>query len=285
MNSVTDIENQLQRFLVEQGLVGTNINWHSQTGGRTNKVWRLTGDHDLICKLYLDASTNPLYANTPLAEFECLLSLKGQSVAPDPHGFVETPWGPVLLYHYIDGSVWSRDAEAVAELLARVHGHVPPAGLRVLSGASQDIKAQGLEILSLVQEQNQGELPALCPDIHSTSKPTNLIHTDVVAGNLIVSTDGLRLIDWQCPALGDPVEDVAMFLSPAMHLVYGTGSLAPSEKQAFLLGLNPSLRERYEKVGKLYHWRMAAYCLWRAEQGQAGYADAATAEMRLLKLM
>ena len=41
--------------------------WHAQTGGQTNKVWRLSGEKDLICKLYLETKTNPLFNNTPEA--------------------------------------------------------------------------------------------------------------------------------------------------------------------------------------------------------------------------
>jgi hypothetical protein len=33
----------------------------------------------------------------------------------------------------------------------------------------------------------------------------------------------------------------------------------------------------------LYHWRMAAYCLWRFEQGVVDYKQAAALEMALLK--
>ena len=42
----------------------------------------------------------------------------------------------------------------------------------------------------------------------------------------------MRLIDWQCPALGDPAEDIACFLSPAMQVIYGAGPLdAARERQ------------------------------------------------------
>ena len=105
----------------------------------------------------------------------------------------------------------------------------------------------------------------------------------MVAGNLIFGPEGLRLIDWQCPALGDPVVDVAMFLSPGMHMIYGTGNFTAFEREAFLRGLSLYLRARYDQVGLLYHWRLAAYCLWRADQGEVGYEGAASAEMALLE--
>jgi hypothetical protein len=283
MNSVTDIEQQLHRHLVSDGLISDDTKWHAQTGGRTNKVWRLTGAADLICKLYLDASTNPLYANTPLAEYECLRALAGTGVAPDAHGFVQTPFGVVLLYHYIAGQVWDGDVLAVAELLQRVHTLNPSIGLRVLPDDAAYVAAQGLDILDKVKGGRGDELRALCPDVHIEPTAPVLIHTDVVAGNLILGPDGLRLIDWQCPALGDPLVDVAMFLSPAMHFIYGKSALSGDDRAAFLNAIPPALRARYETAGALYHWRMAAYCLWRFDQGIADYQQAAKLEIALLK--
>jgi hypothetical protein len=283
MNSVTDIEQQLQRHLVGDGLISADTNWQAQTGGRTNKVWRLTGAQDLICKLYLDASANPLYANTPRAEYECLRALVGANVAPDAHGFVETPFGLVLLYHYIAGQVWDGDVLAVADLLGRVHALAPSIDLRVLPDAVSSVATQGLDILDKVKDGRGDELRALRPVVNLDPIEPVLIHTDVVAGNLIHGANGLRLIDWQCPALGDRLVDVAMFLSPAMHFIYGTAPLSDKDKQAFLNAISPKIRTRYERAGALYHWRMAAYCLWRNEQGLGDYEQAATLEMALLK--
>ena len=50
-----------------------------------------------------------------------------------------------------------------------------------------------------------------------------------------------------------------------------------------LLGLSLSLCARYDQVSLLYYWRLAAYCLWRAEQGELGYEGAALAEIALLE--
>ena len=63
MNFDNEIKNQLQNYLVTQGVISNQIIWHSQTGGQTNKVWRLKGEKDLICKLYLETGNNPLFNN------------------------------------------------------------------------------------------------------------------------------------------------------------------------------------------------------------------------------
>ena len=104
-------------------------------------------------------------------------------------------------------------------------------------------------------------------------------------GNLILGDKGLRLIDWQCPAIGDPIVDIVMFLSPGMHEIYGSGKLSMKDHQTFLMNLTPKLRSRYNIIGPLYHWRLAAYCFWKAEQGFEEYEKAALAEIDLLKMI
>ena len=76
MNFDNEIKNQLQNYLVMQGVLSNQTVWHSQTGGQTNKVWRLKGEKDLICKLYLETGNNPLFNNTPEKEYKCLLWLR-----------------------------------------------------------------------------------------------------------------------------------------------------------------------------------------------------------------
>jgi predicted ArsR family transcriptional regulator len=41
MNFDNEIKNQLQNYLVTAGVISNQTVWHNQTGGRTNKVWRL----------------------------------------------------------------------------------------------------------------------------------------------------------------------------------------------------------------------------------------------------
>ena len=77
MNFDNHIENQLRNYLCIQRVISNRTVWHTQTGGRTNKVWRLLGEEDLICKLYLETKSNPLFNNSPKAEYECLLLLNG----------------------------------------------------------------------------------------------------------------------------------------------------------------------------------------------------------------
>ena len=285
MNFDNEIKNQLQNYLLMQGILSNQTVWHALTGGQTNKVWRLIGEKDLICKLYLETKTNPLFNNIPEAEHRCLLWLEGSNIAPKPYKFLKTPFGEVLLYNFISGETWSHDVEAVSELLTRIRNHKYPKGLRTLSNLPSDIKQTGFEIINRLNEYHKNELVNICPDVSISDIKPVLLHTDVVPGNLISGGDGLRLIDWQCPAIGDPIVDIMMFLSPSMHEIYGSGKLSMKDHQTFLMSLTPKLRSRYNIIGPLYHWRLAAYCFWKAEQGFIEYEKAALAEIDLLKMI
>ena len=285
MNFDNQIKNQLQNYLSMQGVISNQTVWHTQTGGKTNKVWRLVGEQDLICKMYLDTQTNPLFNNTPKAEYECLLLLNGSGIAPNPYKYLKTPFGEVLLYNYIKGQTWSHDVGAVSELLTRIHKHQHPKGLRILSALPSDIKQTGLEIINKLNNYHKNKLINICPDVSISDIEPVLLHTDVVPGNLILGNKGLRLIDWQCPAIGDPIVDIMMFLSPGMHEIYGSEKLSMTNHEAFLMGLTFDLRNRYNIIGPLYHWRLAAYCFWKAEQGFIEYENAALAEIDLLKMI
>ncbi|MDB4078056.1 phosphotransferase [Amylibacter sp.] len=285
MNVDSQIKNKLQNYLLLQGVISSQTVWYAQTGGRTNKVWRLDGEKDLICKLYLETKSNPLFNNIPEAEYRCLLELDGSNIAPKPYKYLKTPFGGVLMYYYIKGETWSQDVDTVSELLIRIRNHKYPKELRVLSGLPSDIKQTGLEIINKLNSYHKNKLINICPDVSTSDIEPVLLHTDVVPGNLILGDNGLRLIDWQCPAIGDPIVDIMMFLSPGMHKIYGSGKLSMKNHETFLMNLTPKLRSRYNILGPLYHWRLAAYCFWKAEQGFIEYENAALAEVDLLKMI
>jgi thiamine kinase len=280
-----DIENTLKEYLYSKRLISSDTIWKIQYGGNTNKVWRLTGEKDLICKLFLNTQNNPLFQNNPKAEYQSLLWLDGSGIAPKPYKFLHSPIGDILLYYYIKGPIWNENVIAVSNLLRCVRNYKPPEGLRVLSGLPEDIKKSGFKIIGGLNNYHKSILKGICPDISIVEIEPVLLHTDVVPGNLIFGESGLQLIDWQCPAIGDPIVDIMMFLSPSMHEIYGAGKLSMRDHEIFLMSLSPRLRCRYNKLGVLYHWRLAAYCFWKAEQGALEYENAALAEIDLLKMI
>ena len=70
-----------------------------------------------------------------------------------------------------------------------------------------------------------------------------------------------------------------------MHEIYCLGKLSVKDHEVFLMSLSSDLCERYNIIGSLYHWRLAAYCFWKAEQGFIEYENAALAEIDLLKMI
>jgi thiamine kinase-like enzyme len=126
-----------------------------------------------------------------------------------------------------------------------------------------------------------------------------LVHTDCGPGNIVSSPDGLRLIDWQCPGIGDGLQDVLTFVSPAMQVLYGYPALTLAQEQHFFavyfsaLGECPmdarETSERLRSTRSSHHYRFAAYCAMRAQDTATSdektsrlYSVALQAEIQLL---
>ncbi len=251
------------------------------SGGRTNRVWRL-GEY--VAKLYVPRDENPLFPNLPYAEWSCLGELAPLGLAPEPVEHFESVLGEVVIYRHVAGTIWRGDTAPVAEMLDRLHRQSPALpGLRNLPNGGASVMAHGQRILDMCGDRTMLEkLKPETPDVGPVA--SILVHTDVTRANIIATESGPMLIDWQCPGLGDPVEDLAVFLSPAMSIVYGDGLLSQQEQNAFLAGFtNRELPARYTQLAPAYHWRMAAYCQWRLESGVAEYEAARDAEITTLK--
>jgi aminoglycoside phosphotransferase (APT) family kinase protein len=119
----------------------------------------------------------------------------------------------------------------------------------------------------------------------------SLVHTDCGPGNLVRARHGLVLIDWQCPGRGDPVEDIACFLSPAMMILYEAAPHSPAARDAFLAAYpDRAAVARYERDGLAWHYRIGGYCVWRAHrlarrqpEVAARYRRALAAEIELME--
>lgn len=243
-------------------------------GGRTNRVLRAGA---LALKLYDPAAGSPLFPNLPEAEASALALLAPAGLAPRLRAS-----GPGwMICDLVPGRPWSRDPAAAAATLARLHRHpVPQQGFRSLPTGSAALAADAARVAA-----GLSGLPPLpgVPPMAPLPAP-RLVHGDAVAGNLIESAQGVVLIDWQCPGLGDPVDDLAAFLSPAMQRLYRGAPLDDAERAAFLAAYgDPGTVARYRRLAPLLHWRLAAHCLWRARRGDAGYAEAARLELVLAR--
>jgi len=283
------------------------------TGGFWNRVYRLRSKKnaslDWVVKQFVQVPVNPLFPILPIAEHAALQFLQDHKCAPTPVTFITTsPAGSLLIYEYVQGGSWNGDLEAAATLLARVQG------IPIDAFAQNAFRKLPTDALAL-QEHAEGMLQRhhsalsdsvreLRPTVSMQSSHPKLrevlVHTDCGPGNMVSGPEGLRLIDWQCPGIGDGLQDVLTFLSPAMQVLYGYPVLAPAQEQQFLSAYSSALdeppsdaqetRARLHRVRSSHHYRFAAYCAMRAQDTAASdektsrlYGVALQAEMQLLQ--
>lgn len=248
--------------------------WQALFGGRTNAAWMgQTTQGDIVVKLYSGPAQNPLFPNDPSAEARLLRLLASQGFAPELLAKLHTDVGLCNVYAHIPGQTWQAGTPEVARLMRRLHGIAPLTGLRNTANGSAELISQTRIILKKCASGD--DLAQFEPAFEPIgAAPKVLLHGDIVPGNLIRNAHGLHLIDWQCPAIGDPCEDIAIFLSPAMQFLYRGAPLGDVETEAFLTAYGShDVTQRYHALAPYYHWRMAAYCLWQLENGRPDYAQ------------
>lgn len=266
----------LVEALCTRGLVGCGDEWVALSGGRTNRVWKIrrsTGS--LVCKLYAPDGGTPLFPNDAGAEETALQALRGTGLAPRLRLAANTAAGHVLIYEFLQGTSAAPDPEAIGAMLGGLHAMPAPMGLRRLRPGAEAILRQGDAMLRGLSGTRVQELRALRPSPVATGFITpRFLHGDPVPANIIATSAGLRLIDWQCPALGDPVEDLALALSPAMQRLYGGQAMSATQCESLLAAYDhPARVARLRALLPAFHWRMAAYCLWKVARGDADYLD------------
>ncbi len=258
------------RSSVLYALPGLDQAWEPLKGGRVNHLWRVG---ETVVKLFQPGGESPLFPNDCQAESRALAFLAPAGIAPT----LCAQGADWVAYRHVPGQVWSKDPRTVADVLTKLHCLAQPDPTQFRHGAngSAALLAQAKAIAALCK----AKLPPPPNDPAVPPKETCLIHGDAVPGNMIATDGPITLIDWQCPAIGDAVEDIATFLSPAMQWLYRGRPLDMAETSAFLAACPPTVAKRYLLVKKLFHWRMAAHCLWRAEQGHSDYATALSLEL------
>ncbi|MFY0659792.1 MAG: phosphotransferase [Shimia sp.] len=259
--------------------------WHPLFGGRTNTAWHgeCGAYGDIVLKLYAGPARNPLFPNDPEAEAKLLQYLQPTGLAPTFLAGFETDLGICNVYAHVPGTTWQQDVNSVAALMLKLHGLVAPKGLRRVADGSAALIAQTLEIVRRCEK-----IPQFLSDLPNAVVPPSgqavLLHSDIVPGNLIQSEGGLHLIDWQCPAVGDPCEDIAVFLSPAMQHLYRQSPLLETDIRDFLATYGQGdVIARYRQLAPFYHARMAAYCLWQVENDRPAYAAGLQLEVAALQ--
>ncbi|THD73829.1 aminoglycoside phosphotransferase family protein [Thalassobius vesicularis] len=268
--------------LVAEGLIPPDADWAPMQGGQTNRLWRV---RDVVVKRFAPQDDNPRFPNDPRIEALTLQHLESTEIAPKLLDQRQVNGSHYLLYQHLNGIPWNADAATVGALLRRLHAMPAPQGTRQLPGGSGAVERMVDSFLPDLPGPIAQRLTACRPSGHvARSTAQALLHGDVVPGNIVVTLDGPRLIDWQCPAMGDPVEDLAVFLSPAMQLIYRGQPLDPSEQHAFLSAYkDPQITVRVQQMQPWHHWAMAAYCAWKSARGAHPYARAMELELAALE--
>ncbi|MBD0864418.1 MAG: aminoglycoside phosphotransferase family protein [Rhodobacteraceae bacterium] len=290
-NDAMDVPADVLSVLRDRGLLLSEPErMHLLQGGRTNLLWRFTGADaasDLVLKLYRGSGPNPLFPNEIAAEVAALTALAAPGLCPRRIDHGQAPSGDWIVYDRIDGDLWRRDTASVARALHRVHDQPPWPSLRITPHGSAALSQQTEAILAKCPREDQDRLLPLRPDqVVAPCSVLTVIHADPVPGNIVVRDGTTVFIDWQCPALGDPAEDLAIFLSPAMQLLY-RGQVLGTDDIAACLAAYPArdVVDRYHRLAPWYHWRMVAYCAWRRAQGQTDYAKAMIPELQMLSAL
>lgn len=255
-------EAEVDAFLREKGLWQGPVRVGALKGGYQNEVLQVTtGGTRLVLKRFMPATTGTLFPNLPADEARALDILGPLDVSPRLLGY--WPDQALMAYEFVAGGHWDMGAADVARLLLRKEA-ADPKGFRQVPLEPEGILAEGDALFARCKTSPGAARPkplALPPPLR-----LSLIHTDLGASNLIGAGEGLRIIDWQCPAAGDLVEDIYSFLSPAFHVLNLHPGLSTAEEAGFWAALNrPDLQARHVALRPFHAWRFAAYCLWRSE--------------------
>jgi aminoglycoside phosphotransferase (APT) family kinase protein len=250
-----------------------NVRIDQLKGGYLNQVYRVRGkeggeDADWVIKFFMPETELALFPNLPEDERKATYLASTIGRAPAPVSYFETQDGPVLIYEYCEGEIWQKGVGEVGLLLRDLRTlDTTDYSFREVPVLPSEILAEGDAFLPKIGAEMRARLTWLRPKpIDIDPIPHSFLHTDIGPGNIIVTkgTGRLVVIDWQCPAVGDPVQDIIAFLSPAFQILYGRQPLTPSQEAEFFDAYDdPDLRRRYDAMLPFYDWRMAGYCATR----------------------
>ncbi len=259
----------------------------------THRFWRLqTPDRDFVIKEYFPGlESNPLYPTLPEEEATALMLLERHQLAPRLESFLTSPAGtPLVVYGYERGDEAEIDVRDAAKLIGQFAAlNLKPEGLMEVPAGYHQVLAHGDAILNEIPNcRRAANLKRLRPQEsaveNTASVERRLIHRSLCLGTVQMTAAGPTLIDWQYAGLGDPVEDIACFLSPGLLTLYGLKPLVLYAEDLFLESYpDRNIVARFFEERPAYHWRLAAYCLFRQETLTHVNAPASRAYARALE--
>ncbi|MFT4606623.1 MAG: thiamine kinase [Gammaproteobacteria bacterium] len=260
--------------LAKQGLLTDThqVEITKLTGGYHNYVYRLRNNNgiDWVIKQYVTQSNVPLFPVLPDHESGALKALEETGITPKYIDFLSTTEsGEILIYEFVEGEQWQKDTASVARMLSKVHQAKNDQPFRQLPNKPDELTQQTQAILDQMHDNTEAsELldQYMIPSDWSGTVKRCLIHTDCGPGNIIVGNQGPVLIDWQCPGLGDPIEDLINFSSPSIQILYGLDPLSDDQLSTFFEAYsNSDAMLRIAEIGNYYRARFLAYCFYREE--------------------
>lgn len=265
-------------------------------GGFWNDVVRVqSGDQDLVVKHFGARSAGwTLFPIEPAFEARALKLLSGSGIAPEPVGFwpADGDHGAVLIYRFVPGRLLEDEVTEAARLIRRAH-LLAAEGFRVMPLTPEEIMADADRLPGAPGDDPLClRLAAVRPepvDMEPLARPM-LIHGDFGTGNIITGEARTRIIDWQCPGMGDGAEDLWSFLSPAFQAVYGRDAWTQDQVQAFRVAYGDAeTLARLDLLSPYFSYRYAHYCVFRVHQleseaaAQERYRQAALAGIEVLE--
>lgn len=148
-------------------------------------------------------------------EREILTVLYDCPFAPRVHNFNEHG----LLVEWFDGEVIALDAaqDIAVDLLVKVHQLPLDAFERSMKQDVMSVKSRILDYWSSLLPENQTAEMQAYIDYFSQREDralfaTCLCHNDIGAYNIIKTTNGYGLIDWEFASMGDPSQDLTLMI-------------------------------------------------------------------------
>jgi len=260
-------------FLVKlEILKDPNVRVEALTGGYLNKVFRLRGEGvDWVVKCFMPETELALFPNLPMDERKAMYLASTIGRAPEPLSFIWKNDGPVLVYQFCEGEIWQEGVGDVARLLHELRTlDATEYKFREVPMSPSEILIEGEAFLPKIAPDRRARLVAVRPEpIEIDAVPRSFLHTDIGPGNIIVEkgTGRLVVIDWQCPAAGDPIQDAIAFLSPGFQILYSRPPLSRQQEQDFFTAYDDAaFKARYDAMLPFYDWRMAGYCAMRIDK-------------------
>jgi thiamine kinase len=267
------------------GFTESQTHWTRLAGGHSNISWKMaTAENNFVVKLYPQLWDNPLFANSVELEAGAMIAFGPLRLAPQMIGRGQADKLDFIVYKHIVNDNTTLSPLKVGALLRRVHRQ----GATVLE-FKRNLRL-GQQPNRIIEQLTVG-LSSVTKDLllevansFSPIKNPVLLHGDATPANFVTSSTGLMLLDWQCPILGDPCFDLALFLSPSMRLAYGYDVVTQQDEDQILQGYGRAdISTRYSGVRSAYHALFAAYSFWQVENGNHQYSAGFEAEMKALQ--